>query len=107
LLIALAIGAIGCGSVEGNVFEPAKYPSVRIAASEAPVTLLDARRHVIGKRTFDTPFMSLPDDNEAKEIALHPRTRDAMQARMQRDFVPFVNRALLGGSSPTLASVKS
>lgn len=93
-LVAVAVLLVGCGGRSGPVFEPVRAPRQPFAARSAEVTVFDTRRSVAGESELDTPIISYPGQEEARELPLSPELREVLQKALAGRLSPSANALL-------------
>lgn len=93
-MAAVAVLLVGCVRHSGPVFEPVPSPAQPFAARSAEVTVLDSRRDVAGDDKFDTPIISYPGQEEARELPLSPELREVLQKALAGRLSPSANALL-------------
>jgi hypothetical protein len=90
-MVVVAMLLVGCGGHSGPVFEPVRAPTQRFAARAAEVTVFDGRQSVAGESKFDTPIVSYPGQEEARELPLSPELREVLQKTLTGRMSPNAN----------------
>jgi hypothetical protein len=93
-MAVVAVLLVGCVGRTGPVFEPVRPPAQPFAARSAEVTVFDSRRNVGADGKFDTPLVSYPGQEEARELPLSPALREVLQKALVGRLSPSANALL-------------